>query len=78
MHKRTLSTVINSMDAVRGTLNVGTVAKWCSGLKKGGRQMEPYGNRGRKHNLSYENPLLPYFGGPVKTGTRGTGGGRSE
>ena len=58
-----------------------TGSRWsttCSGLKKGGRQMEPYGNRGRKHNLSYENPLLPYFGGPVKTGTRGTGGGRSE
>ena len=66
------------MDTVEGTLIVGTVVKWFSGLSKGGRQLEPYGSCGRKNNLSYEKTGLPKFGGPVKTGTSGTGGGRSE
>ena len=42
------------MDTVEGTLTVGTAVKWFSGLAKGGRQLEPYGSSGRKHNLSYE------------------------
>ena len=42
------------MDAVEGTPFVGTVVKWFSDLAKGGRQLEPYGGSGRKHNLSYE------------------------
>ena len=42
------------MDTVEGTLIVGTVVKRVSGLAKGGRQLEPYGRSGRKHNLSYE------------------------
>ena len=68
------------MDTVEGILIVGTVVKWFSGLAKGGRQLEPYGSSGRKHNLSYEKSgtVSPWFGGPAKTGTSGTGGGRSE
>ena len=42
------------MDTVEGTLIVGTVGKWFSGLAKGERQLEPYGSSGRKHNLCYE------------------------
>ena len=42
------------MDTVEGTLIVGTVVQWFSGLAKGGRQLEPYGSGGRKLNLSYE------------------------
>ena len=41
------------MDTAEGTLIVGTVVKWFSGLAKGGRQLEPYGSSGRKHNLTY-------------------------
>ena len=44
------------MDTVEGTLIVGTVVKWFSVLAKGGRQLEPYGSIGGKHNLSYEKP----------------------
>ena len=46
------------MDAVEGTLMVGTVVKWFGGLAKGGKQLEPYGTSGRKHNLSHEKPVL--------------------
>ena len=66
------------MNTVEGTLIMGTVVKWFSGLAKGERRLEPDGSSGRKHNLSCENPVLPWFGGPAKTGTSGTGSGRSE
>ena len=46
------------MDTVEGTLIVGTVVKWFSVLAKGGRQLEPYGSIGGKHNLSYEKPRI--------------------
>ena len=42
------------MDTVEGTLIVGTVVKWFSGLAKGEKQLEPYGSSETKHNLSYE------------------------
>ena len=42
------------MDTVGGTLVVGMVVKWFSGLAKGRGQLEPYGTSGRNHNLSYE------------------------
>ena len=42
------------MNTVEGTLIMGTVVKWFSGLAKGERQLEPYGDSGRKYNLSYE------------------------
>ena len=44
------------MDTLEGTLIVRTVVKWFSVLAKGGRQLEPYGSIGGKHNLSYEKP----------------------
>ena len=66
------------MDTVEATRTTGTVVKSFSGLAKGGRQLEPYGSSGRKHNLSYEKNGITKFGGPVKTETSGTGGGRSE
>ena len=47
------------MDTVEGTLFVRTVVKWFSVLAKGGRQLEPYGSSGRKHNLSYEKTGIP-------------------
>ena len=46
------------MDTVEGTLIVRTVVKWFSGLAKGGREREPYGSSGRKHNLSDEKPRI--------------------
>ena len=44
------------MDTVEGTITVGTAVKWFSVLAEGGRQLEPYGSSGGKHNLSYEKP----------------------
>ena len=46
------------MDTVEGTLIVGTVVKWFSVLAKGGKQLEPYGSSGRKHNLGYGKPRI--------------------
>ena len=46
------------MDTVEGTLLVRTVVKWFSVLAKGGRQLEPYGSSGRKHNLGYGKPRI--------------------
>ena len=46
------------MDTVEGTLIVGTVVKWFSVLAKGGRQLEPYGSSGRKHNLGDGKPRI--------------------
>ena len=42
------------MNTVEGTLIVGTVGKWFSGLAKGERQLKPYASSERKHNLIYE------------------------
>ena len=66
------------MDTVEGTLIVGTVVKWFSGLAKGGRQLEPYGSSGRKHNLNYEKSGITIVRRLCEDGTSGTGGGRSE
>ena len=56
------------MDTVEGTPIVGTVVKWFSGLVKGGRQLEPYGCSGRKHNLSYEKPGITMVRRPCEDG----------
>ena len=56
------------MDTVEGTLIVGAVVKWFSGLAKGGRQQEPYGSSGRKHNLSYEKPRITIVRRPCEDG----------
>ena len=46
------------MDTVERTLIVRTVVKWFSVLAKRGRQLEPYGSSGRKHNLGYGKPRI--------------------
>ena len=56
------------MNTVEGTLIVGTVLKWFSDLAKGGRQLEPYGTRGIKHNLSYEIPRITIVRRPCENG----------
>ena len=56
------------MDTVEGTPIVGTVVKWFGGLAKGGRQLEPYGGSGRKHNLSYEKPGITVVRRPCEDG----------
>ena len=66
------------MDTVEGTLIVGTIMKWFSGLAKGERQLEPHGSSGRKHNMSDEKPGISIVRLPCEAGTSGTGGRRSE
>ena len=56
------------MNAVEGTLFVGTVVKWFSGLAKGGRQLEPYGSSGRKHNLIYQKRGIAIVRRPCEDG----------
>ena len=56
------------MDTVEGTLIVGTVVKWFSVLAEGGRQLEPYGSSGIKHNLSYEKPRITIVRRPCEDG----------
>ena len=56
------------MDTAEGTLIVGTVVKWFSGLAKGGRQLEPYGSSGRKHKLSYEKSGITIVRRPCEGG----------
>ena len=56
------------MDTVEGTIIVKTVVKWFSGLAKGGRQREPYGSSGRKHNLSYEKSGITIVRRPCEDG----------
>ena len=56
------------MDTVEGTLIVGTVVKWFSGLARGGRQVEPYGSSGRKQNLSYEKTSITIVRRPCEDG----------
>ena len=56
------------MDTVEGTLIVGKVVKWFSGLAKGGRQLEPYDSSGRKHTLSYEKPGITVVRRPCEDG----------
>ena len=55
-------------DTVEGTLIVRTVVKWFSILAKGGRQLEPYGSSGRKHNLSYEKSGINIVRRPCEDG----------
>ena len=56
------------MDTVEGTLTVGTAVEWVSGLAKGGRQLEPYGSSGIKHNLSYEKSGITIVRRPCEDG----------
>ena len=65
-----MSTVITNcgMDTVEGTLIVGTVVQWFSGLAKGGRQLEPTVVVAAKTILSYEKTDITIVWRPCEDG----------
>ena len=56
------------MDTVEGTITVGTAVKWFRVLAQWGRQLEPYGSSGIKHNMSYEKPRITKVRRPCEDG----------
>ena len=53
---------------MKGTLIVGMVVKWFSGLAEGEEQLEPSGSSERKHNLSYEKSGITMVPRPCQDG----------